>query len=614
MVVKPSYFHNCFMNENPYEKFSPISFKEVKAKTTELANRIRGNRDQLIDILLEYESFEVVEDEIERTLDLLDHIDENKKYFNLRIGGVTAFMPRNQPLYAFSCFVFIPSLMATDVHFRIPEAMSFFFHKVLDLLEIQELAPNIFVSKKERQDFLRERTAMYCDPGSGEEMPVTEAVIFTGTPKHADQLRLVFDNKTLFITNGSGHNPIVVSKNANKDRAVEATLKLTLYNQGQDCAAPNSIIVIDELYDDFMSKLITEIKKVKVGHYNDRTCNIGPISNAKDLVRVKDFLVDNKQYMNPETPGRINTLESILEPTIIEKPLDDGPNYNEIFAPVIFVQKYKKDSDLKKYFANKKYAMNAMYVTLFGDSDYVMKLPKIRINNRRIHSKETIIRNTHLHAPGIERGTQTYGGYGYGASNISLNGKIEPKPTLPQRDIFENLVRPLKENPRELKKQKSIYPKLKAIVEKNIDKLLRIGLTEDTNGSSEKIPENIYIDKTLITLAENRYIKVDKKTLCLLQDKPNKKQISKMSQKELDNISRLKILIKNKHKYTENDFKEKLYEIPKNPEFSDKENKKAQKTFFKNIYKLLFNKDNGPRLNLFLYQTESEKVLELLNV
>lgn len=84
--------------------------------------QIRQTSDNLWNALCAYESHEVFSDEVRRTLDLLDHIDENIGYFRIRIGDVAAFLPRNQPLYALTCFVLIPSLMSTGVHFRVPAA------------------------------------------------------------------------------------------------------------------------------------------------------------------------------------------------------------------------------------------------------------------------------------------------------------------------------------------------------------------------------------------------------------------------------------------------------------------------------------------------------------
>src|SRR3989344_3782746 len=97
--------------------YTAIDFVDVEKQARFFADEIERRREALVETLLEYESFEVAEDEITRTLDLLTNLRENRSYFRLRVNEIAAFLPRNQPLYAFTCFVAVPSLMARAVHF-----------------------------------------------------------------------------------------------------------------------------------------------------------------------------------------------------------------------------------------------------------------------------------------------------------------------------------------------------------------------------------------------------------------------------------------------------------------------------------------------------------------
>ncbi len=68
--------------------------------------------------------------------------------------------------------------------------------------------------------------------------------------------------------------------------------------------------------------------------------------------------------------------------------------------------------------------------------------------------------------------------------------------------------------------------------------------------------------------------------------------------------------------YTLDELNTELYAIPKKvygTDMSDKELKGIQGTFFKNVYKLLIDKERGPRLYLFLYAIESERYVGLLD-
>jgi acyl-CoA reductase-like NAD-dependent aldehyde dehydrogenase len=597
-----------------FAPFTPLDFEKIDKKAHKLADTIEKRFEALAHILLEYESYEVVCDEVSRTLDLLRSLKENEEYFKLRTGEVTAFLPRNQPLYALSCFVLIPSLMASEVHFRIPHSMRHFFPKLLALLDIYESFPNVIVSNKERNEFMSERSALRVDPKTEETYPVTDVVIFTGTSVHADQLRLVFDERTLFIANGSGHNPVIVSKDADLHKAVEAVLTLQLYNQGQDCAAPNAVLIHKDVFRDFLRFIRDEIRTVRVGQYSDKSCRVGPISDPKDLVRVEDILIRHREWLDPTTPGIIRAYDAILEPTIICKPLSTGGNFSEVFAPVIFLQQYEKDEDLALYFENQAYSQNAMYVSIYGTSDYAEKLVSLKVDGKQLHDRTTVLHNTHLHAPWMERGTQPYGGYGYGASNLSINGKIMPKPTLPQRDIFQWKVKPLLG-----KDTKALQADLRRFSKtelKDVQKLLRLKSAEEAvqvKNTGDGSMSDFYVDYKALEAGERRYIKVTPDHAYRLLETPNTEYIAKLSPSDLTLIRAVRNILQKPPEALE-EFTTALYALPKKPKASDVENRTAQLRMFQNLYQLLLKKERGPRLAQFLQDIDREKACELLDV
>lgn len=591
----------------------PIDFPSVKQIALDFADHLSSHFEAIADVLLDYESFEVVEDEFRRALDLFRSLDENQAYFALRIGEVTAFLPRNQPLYSFSCFVLVPSLVSTKVHCRIPHSMRAFFPRLLEVIKTAEFFPNVHISKKERIGFLKERATLLSDPTGEYCWPVTEAVIFTGTPVHADRLRLVFDRQTLFIANGAGHNPLVVAANADLERAVEATLKLQLYNQGQDCAAPNAILVHRAVYDSFLIQLRSELAKVKIGPYRDRHCRVGPISEPEDLKRIEALIVDNRRWLDPSTGGIIRVAEVIVEPTIVCRPLSDGGNYSEVFAPIIIVQRYEEDRALANYFENTHYARNAMYLTVFGDSDYARRLIDRELHGQILHRQDTFLHNTHLHAPGVERGTQAYGGYGYGASSVSFNGKIIPKPTCPQRDIYEYLVKPLSDR-RKVEERQRILSRLTRKISKNIPKILGLKPVVQAGETGPVRPGRSYLDISTLRKVKTRYVSLEKERIFHLLEAPNAEIVARLNDEERRRIRTLRQHLERPDRGSTGEFSAFLYAVAKKQGATERENRKRQKHFFATMYQLLFGTDAGPRLAAFLLEADRAKVCELLNV
>ncbi|MFO0945659.1 MAG: hypothetical protein U1D30_06905 [Planctomycetota bacterium] len=50
------------------------------------ADHVEARFEEIAEVLLQYESFEVVQDETARTLDLLRNLPENKEYFKCALA------------------------------------------------------------------------------------------------------------------------------------------------------------------------------------------------------------------------------------------------------------------------------------------------------------------------------------------------------------------------------------------------------------------------------------------------------------------------------------------------------------------------------------------------
>lgn len=86
-----------------------------------------------------------------------------------------------------------------------------------------------------------------------------------------------------------------------------------------------------------------------------------------------------------------------------------------------------------------------------------------------------------------------------------------------------------------------------------------------------------------------------------------------LSEDEKKEISLLRDFLVNEH-YTLDELNTRLYDIPKKVFGEDvAELKKLQGDFFKSVYKLLLNKEKGPRLYLFLYAIELDRYKDLLD-
>lgn len=394
---------------------------------------LNAHKEEIIRVLLAYETFHVAQDEFARTIDLLSSLEENRSYFVRRVGRVVAFLPLNQPLYALACFGMVPALMATETYVRPPFIAHPLFTQLNTVLRLDEWIPNLHMAYEERNAFIRTHAQQ------------TAAVIFTGQTENALRVQKLFGDEVLFIGNGSSHNPVVITPTAKVDAAVAGVIEVQLYNSGGDCAAPNAILVAESILPEFLQELHRQLQNVRVGEYTVSNVMIGPIKEKKHLEYLQKIIHQNAEWLDACHAGTIHPESGILEPTIIVKPLKRGGTYNELYGPVFIIQPYTIDADLAEYFENPLYAPHAGFISVYGHSGYINGLidrpfPLYAF----LHDDASIIRDTHLHAHGVERGTKPYGGYGKESSFILYKGTLVAKPTLPQRDIFEYLVAHLK--------------------------------------------------------------------------------------------------------------------------------------------------------------------------
>ncbi|WP_052189345.1 MULTISPECIES: aldehyde dehydrogenase family protein [Xenorhabdus] len=423
--TESSIVRNLYKDEKPYmtKLFGEINFHQIREKCNVLSHELKKQTSSLIDAFSEYQCKIVTEDEIYRAVDLLENIEKNEKFFQKKVYGITSFLPLNQPIYASVCFGFIPSLMAENICIRPPTAMHPHYKKFEKVIDLSKISESFSVSYEDKELFLSKR------------VKITDAVIFTGTPENAIKVRKHFRKNTLFILNGAGHNPLIVSKDADIDLAIESAKRVVLYNQGQDCAGPNSILVHNDIYNVFKDKLIFSLKGIedKVGPYSDYENIVGPNSDIDHSIKIASIFKMNRSYCT--YGGEINPINGMIKPTVFEKPLVLGGNYKEFFAPVFFLQRYQLDQELIDYFSHPSYSANAMYISLFGTSDYInYELSK------KLHLPDSILHNTDLHLE--EHGYLPYGGQGPAASCLWYDGNRINGSTLPQRDIYQYLVEP----------------------------------------------------------------------------------------------------------------------------------------------------------------------------
>lgn len=144
-----------------------------------------------------------------------------------------------------------------------------------------------------------------------------------------------------------GKAPVVVFEDADIDKAVEMIALTGYFNAGQDCTAATRVIVAEAVHDEFLGKLIEAAKNTRFGEPDDQDALYGPLNNANQLKNVKTFIDNLPAHAKVETGGKQADRPGFyFEPTVISglKQHDEAIQ-NEIFGPVITVQKFTDEND-----------------------------------------------------------------------------------------------------------------------------------------------------------------------------------------------------------------------------------------------------------------------------
>ena len=166
------------------------------------------------------------------------------------------------------------------------------------------------------------------------------------------------DLKKLHLELG-GKAPVVIFDDANLEAACEWIAVAGYFNAGQDCTAATRVLVEASAYDDVVALLSEQAKNViKVGMPNEDVL-VGPVNNANQLARVQGFLDRVPAHARVTAGGTaIKGPGYFWNPTVVaDLKQDDEMIQNEIFAPVITVQKFKDEAEAVRYANGVKYGL-----------------------------------------------------------------------------------------------------------------------------------------------------------------------------------------------------------------------------------------------------------------
>ncbi|MEI6843729.1 MAG: gamma-aminobutyraldehyde dehydrogenase [Actinomycetes bacterium] len=144
-----------------------------------------------------------------------------------------------------------------------------------------------------------------------------------------------------------GKAPVVVFDDANLEAAAEGIAIAGFFNAGQDCTAATRVLVQAGVYDQMVALLADQANNnIAIGAPHEDVL-VGPVNNANQLARVAGFLDRAPSHARVLAGGKTLDRPGFFYPPTIVADLnqDDEMIQNEIFGPVITIQKFTTEEE-----------------------------------------------------------------------------------------------------------------------------------------------------------------------------------------------------------------------------------------------------------------------------
>ena len=182
-----------------------------------------------------------------------------------------------------------------------------------------------------------------------------------------------------------GKDPMVILKDANINRSVDAALFGGLTNAGQTCISTEDIYIENEIFDIFLDAVSKKIKGLSSG--NSQRDQIGAMIMPDNTDKVKAHISELTESCRIIS-GKSQNEGMFIPPTIIVNPPKDSRiSKEETFGPVISVYSFDNDKKLIDRINTKGYGLSA---SIFGDDNKRMNFIASKIKTGNISINDVV--------------------------------------------------------------------------------------------------------------------------------------------------------------------------------------------------------------------------------
>jgi betaine-aldehyde dehydrogenase len=158
-----------------------------------------------------------------------------------------------------------------------------------------------------------------------------------------------------------GNAPVVVFDDVDLDSALAKIAGGAYYNAGQECTASTRVMAAPAVYDDVVAGLADQARGLVIGDTMDPSTTLGPLVSERQRSRVEGFVERRGADAEVVTGARRHGDRGFYyEPTVIAGPPPDDPVVrNEVFGPVITVQRFDDEEQAVHWANDTRYGLAA---------------------------------------------------------------------------------------------------------------------------------------------------------------------------------------------------------------------------------------------------------------
>jgi betaine-aldehyde dehydrogenase len=158
-----------------------------------------------------------------------------------------------------------------------------------------------------------------------------------------------------------GKAPVIVFDDADVAATAAGIAPAAFFNAGQDCTAATRVLAGPGIAADLTDALAEQAAKTTVGGLDVPDADYGPLNNPAQLARVEGFLARRPGHARIVTGGtRVGERGYCFAPTVVAGlRQDDEMIQEEIFGPVITVQRFAAEDEALRWANGVKYGLAA---------------------------------------------------------------------------------------------------------------------------------------------------------------------------------------------------------------------------------------------------------------